>query len=158
MQKEPSVSEQLPWSLLADGCVLRNFRMFHSVMCYLSSYTALSGFPGGVSGKELSCQCRRCKRCKFDPWVGKMSWKRSGQPTLVFLPGESPWTEKPGGLQSIGLYRVRHDWSDLARTENQILRFRLFVKTYEIRCELSWAMHQWIETDLKAFEIYLGFI
>ena len=26
-----------------------------------------------------------------------------------------PWTEKPGGLQSMGLQRVRHDWSDLAR-------------------------------------------
>ena len=27
----------------------------------------------------------------------------------VFLPGESPWTEEPGGLQSIGLQRVGHD-------------------------------------------------
>ena len=27
-----------------------------------------------------------------------------------------PWTEEPGGLQSIGLQRVGHDWSDLART------------------------------------------
>ena len=26
-----------------------------------------------------------------------------------FLPGESPWTEEPGGLQSTGLHRVRHD-------------------------------------------------
>ena len=25
-----------------------------------------------------------------------------------------PWTEKPGGLQSMGLHRVGHDWSDLA--------------------------------------------
>ena len=25
-----------------------------------------------------------------------------------------PWTEEPGRLQSIGLQRVRHDWSDLA--------------------------------------------
>ena len=25
-----------------------------------------------------------------------------------------PWTEKPGGLQSTGLQRVGHDWSDLA--------------------------------------------
>ena len=32
----------------------------------------------------------------------------------IFLPGESLWTEKPGGLQSLGLQRVRHDWSDLA--------------------------------------------
>ena len=25
-----------------------------------------------------------------------------------------PWTEEPGGLQSIGLQRGGHDWSDLA--------------------------------------------
>ena len=29
------------------------------------------GFPGGTSGKELSCQCRRYKRHWFDPWFGK---------------------------------------------------------------------------------------
>ena len=28
------------------------------------------GFPGGISGKEPTCQCRRCKRWGFDPWVG----------------------------------------------------------------------------------------
>ena len=28
-----------------------------------------------------------------------------------------PWTEGPGGLQSKGLQRVGHDWSDLARTQ-----------------------------------------
>ena len=32
------------------------------------------------------------------------------QPTPVFLPGESTWTEETGGLQSIGLQRVGHDW------------------------------------------------
>ena len=30
----------------------------------------------------------------------------------IILPGKSPWTEKPGGLQSIGSQRVRHNWSD----------------------------------------------
>ena len=29
--------------------------------------------------------------------------------TPVFLPGESPWTEEPGRLQSMGLQRVEHD-------------------------------------------------
>ena len=47
------------------------------------------GFPGGASCKEPSCQCRRCKRCRFDPWVGKIPWRRAWQPTPVFLPGES---------------------------------------------------------------------
>ena len=37
-----------------------------------------------------------------DPLVGKTPWKRSWQATPVFLPGESPWTEEPGRLQSTG--------------------------------------------------------
>ena len=35
--------------------------------------------------------------------------------TLVVLPGESPWTEEPDRLQSIGLPRVGQNWSDWAR-------------------------------------------
>ena len=38
-----------------------------------------------------------------------LAWRRAYQPTLVFLPGESPWTEKPGVLQSTRLQRVGHD-------------------------------------------------
>ena len=39
--------------------------------------------------KEHTCQCRRCRRCKFDPWVGKAPWRRKWQPAPVFLAGES---------------------------------------------------------------------
>ena len=58
----------------------------------------------GDSGKELTCQCKRHKRLGFNPWVGNILWRRSRQPTLVFLPGEShgqrslagysPWSRK----------------------------------------------------------------
>ena len=37
--------------------------------------------PRWHSGKESACQCRRCKRHKFDPWVGKMPWRRAWGPT-----------------------------------------------------------------------------
>ena len=47
------------------------------------------GFPGGASGKEPVCQCRRRKRLGFDPWVGKAPWRRKRQPTPVSSPGES---------------------------------------------------------------------
>ena len=47
------------------------------------------GFPDGASGKEHACQCRRHKRCGFDPSVGKIPWRRAWQPTPVFLPEES---------------------------------------------------------------------
>ena len=59
------------------------------------------GFPGGASGKESACQCRRLG---FGPWVGKIPWRRKWQTTPVFLPGESheqrslvgcsPWRHK----------------------------------------------------------------
>ena len=37
-----------------------------------------------------------------DSWVRKIPWRRTWKPTPGFLPGESPWTEEPGGLQSTG--------------------------------------------------------
>ena len=47
------------------------------------------GFPGGASGKEPTCQCRRPKRHRFDPLVGKIPWRRAWQSTPLFLPRES---------------------------------------------------------------------
>ena len=65
----------------------------------------LRGFPGGSDGR-IHLQFRRPG---FGPWVGKIPWRRAWQPTLVFLPRESPWTEEPGGLQSMGSQRVKHN-------------------------------------------------
>ena len=63
-----------------------------------------SGETFSASGKELACQYRRCKRLRFDPWVEKIPWRGTWQPTPVFLPGESqgqriltgysPWCHK----------------------------------------------------------------
>ena len=56
---------------------------------------------GDASGKESTCQCKRYKRHRFDPWIGKIPWSRKWQPTPVFLLGKfhgqrslagySPW-------------------------------------------------------------------
>ena len=46
----------------------------------------------------------------WETWVGKIPWRRERLPTPLFLPGESPWTEEPGGLQSMGLQRVGDNW------------------------------------------------
>ena len=45
-------------------------------------------FLDGASAKELACQCRRCKRSGFNPWVRKIPWRRAWQPTRVLLSGE----------------------------------------------------------------------
>ena len=65
-------------------------------------YTKRAGFPGGASGKEPVCQCRRSNTREFDPLVRKILWRRKRQLTPVFL----PWTEEPGrswGLQELDM-------------------------------------------------------
>ena len=55
------------------------------------------GFPGGSAGKEPTMQETQAPSLG---WEDPLEEER--QPTPVFLPGESPWKEEPGGLQSIG--------------------------------------------------------
>ena len=70
----------------------------------LSSLPQVRGqnFPGGSDGRV----CLQCVRPRFDPWVGKIPWRRAWQHTPVFLSGESPWTEEPGRLQSMGSHEL----------------------------------------------------
>ena len=44
------------------------------------------GFPGGASGKEPAWPCRRCKRHVFDPWVGKILWRRASSTLACRIP------------------------------------------------------------------------
>ena len=51
-------------------------------------------FPGG---KESACQCRRHG---FNPWVGKIPWRRKMATHSSIVAWEILWTEEPGGLYS----------------------------------------------------------
>ena len=59
-----------------------------------------------------------------ETWVQSLGWEDSlgeGMATTpVLLPGESPWTEEPGGLQSMALQRVGHDWAVKSSTAQQV--------------------------------------
>ena len=50
--------------------------------------------------QESACQRRVWRRRRFEPWVGKIPWRKAWQPTPVFLPGESQ------GQRSLEGYRV----------------------------------------------------
>ena len=50
------------------------------------------------------------------------------------LAWEIPWTEEPGGLQSMGLHRVRHEWRDLAAAANSFIA---------IACNIAWSQEVW---------------
>ena len=73
----------------------------------IAIYRTFWGFPGGSDSKESACSVGDLGSI---PGLGRSPGKgRARPPTPAFLPGESPWTEEPGGLPSMESQRVRHD-------------------------------------------------
>ena len=72
-----------------------------------------TGYPLQYSWASLVAQMVKNLPTVKEMWlqslVRKIPWRRAWQTTPVFLPGESPWTEEPGGLQSLESRRVRHN-------------------------------------------------
>ena len=82
--------------------------------------SGLGGSPGEWIGYVLQCSWASlvAQTIKNLPAVQQTSVRSLGwedpleegmASTPVFLPGESPWTEEPGGLQSMGSQKVGHD-------------------------------------------------
>ena len=82
--------------------------------------------------------CLQCGRPEFNPWVEKIPWRRVWQPTPVFLPGESPWTEEPDALQSTGSQRVRHDWATKHIIPLAFSGFTVGVRRWRMQRLRSW--------------------
>ena len=75
------------------------------------------GFPGGATGKELTCQCRRREEMRVQSLSREDPWRRAWQPTARFLPGEShghrslvgysPWDCKESNMTEVTVHTHR---------------------------------------------------
>ena len=104
------------------------------------------GFPSGSAGKESACQFRRCGRCRFDPWVTKIPWRRAGQPAPVFLLGASYGQRSQAsiGLQSWTRLKLlskhvlfTHVW-EMVQVAGGILQD--FEKPMDLRFKENWSL------------------
>ena len=79
---------------------------------------------------------------RFDLWIRMIPWRRPWQPTPVFLPGESSWTEEPGRLQSARLQRVGHDWASKHRGKHRgNLSCDSKLQFHKIDCQVKGTFH-----------------
>ena len=96
------------------------------------------------------------RRTEFSPWVGKIPWSRKCTHSST-LAWRIPWTEKPGGLQSLGLQRVGRNWTANTHlhTEGHLLGFHknrvIWTKRANWFAKLSEACYFMISWDLKTF-------
>ena len=101
--------------------------------------------PRWYSGQESACQCSRWKRLRFNPWVQKNCLEKEMATHSSTLAWKIPWTEDPGGLQSMGLQRVGHYWACArARTRthththpNYLDLIDIYRTVYSTKCTLS---------------------
>ena len=77
------------------------------------------GFPGGASGKEPACPCRRHKRRGFNSWAGKIPWRRAWRIPWTEGCKESDMTEATKQQQSTAL------WNSVALNTMHILDAKL---------------------------------
>ena len=77
--------------------------------------TRVSHIAGGFFTSQVtnSCQCWRRKRCRLDPWVGKIPWRRAWQPTQVFLPREFHGQRSLAGCSPWGHKELDTKWADI---------------------------------------------
>ena len=66
------------------------------------------GFPGGASGKELTSNAGDMRDTDLISGSGRSPGEEMATHSSI-LAWRIPWTEEPGGLQSIRSHRVRHD-------------------------------------------------
>ena len=81
------------------------------------------GLSRWLSGRELACQCRRRV---FDPWIGKIPWRKEWQPTPVFLPGESHGQKSLVGYSSWGCKEL-DTTEGLSTSKKDILSATVFI-------------------------------
>ena len=82
--------------------------------------------------------CLQCRRNGFDPWVGKIPWRREQQPTPVFFPGKSHGQRRLAGYSLYSRKRVRHDWATKNQQQNRknlvLIQSPLFQKPKQNIC------------------------
>ena len=126
-------------------------------------------FPGSSAVKNPLAMQETCRRCRFNPWIGTIPWRRKWQPTPVFLPEkfhglqpcnlwEIPRTEEPGGRQCMGLQRAEHDWGSQQQqgTSFPKLQKTLFLRQMSILIQWTFLNFVWFIDFLLLLNLSTG--
>ena len=107
------------------------------------------GFSGGSDGKESAWNAGNPGPI---PGSGRSPGGGHDNPTPVFWPGESPWTEEHGRLQSMGSQRVGHDWVTKHSThayQNQPISHSSCIHVLQFKLERNFFSRVWSSIEVQ---------
>ena len=124
----------------------------HTVMWHteLNLTNVKRGLPSGTTGKEPTCQCKRC-----ESQVRSLGWEKHLEKAMAghcsILAWRIPWTEEPRGLQSKGLQRIQHYWA----TKHSTQRYKHCIGLWESMDDISWDLSSRSTWDLGSFTCHV---
>ena len=132
---------QLNQNYYAPSCDPWAFHSFQFLLCNI---------PWWLSDKESACQCRRHG---FNPWVGKITWRRKWQPTPGFLPGKSHGQRSLSGYSPWGDKRVKHD---LAIKQQHLVQnlFYIIVRCIVFSQRASWCSNHMFSSSHTSRDLF----
>ena len=111
---------------------IHSFNATKPLFCH-PGFEEIVGFPGGPSGKEPACQCRKPKRHRLDPGVGKIPYRRKWQPISVFLPEGS----MDRGAWQATVHEVIKSWTQLSMHRAEQGHYILYIM-YTLVAPIIW--------------------
>jgi len=153
------LSKTVPLPSVVSPCYCTTKTPFSHYRFFALLTDKTTGFPWWLRSKESACQCRRRT---FDPWPGKIPWRRKQWPTPVFLPGKCHGQRSPAGLQPTGLQRVGHSLAteqQQQQAEHGLLWHPCFskqtwLKSKESECAINCEWLSWKNKKSFPYSIY----
>ena len=111
------------------------------------------GFPGGARGKEPAYQCRRPKRCGFNPWVGKILWSVGNGNPLHYSCLENPMAR---AAWQATVHRVTKSWpwpNDLAYMHTR-LSSKVVISIYICTSNEWWFLLLYLLNCIWCFSVF----
>ena len=119
MNQGAVVGENLVFCVLSESYVPTDFLGSPGCGCFPNDHGKLAS---PISQLERIClQCKRCRKHRFDPWVGKIPWRRTWKPTLEFLPEKFHGQRSLEGYSPKGLIESdTAEWLSTATAPGQL--------------------------------------
>ena len=101
----------------------RFYKGFICLTCTTTGNKLSRGLPGSTVVKNLPANIGDTRDAGLIPGSGRYPGVRNGKPLQCILARKIPWTEWPGGLQSMRSQRIRHDWASMHAKVNIFIYF-----------------------------------
>ena len=128
--------------------------VYHFPLCFAQIYNFLWAYfqQAALVVKNPPANAGHLRDNRLDLWVGKIPWRKSWQPTPVFLPRKSPWQGSLTGYSLVHSAAKSRKWLKRLGTQAHIFKYTFFCLPLTL---INWFIFQLLYPPSSRFSICL---